>query len=305
MKHLIKRRKALSVHGPMSVGVNPMSLPIFVFGQARSGATLVQRLINSTNLALVSGEHLGMLKGIADSYTEFFEDEEAPAFCPDKTADRRHMERTVRRLRDPKGFASSNNGLTVSHVKNCYRSFVYSLCNPTGMNTRWGFKEIRYCAGKDFVVPMLHSLFPAARFVFMVRHPLGQVWSVLRVRRRKLPPQQAARLWLDQAACMLKYCRELPQNSVLARYEDIVSRDEKGARELFSWLGLPFTEIQRRILFRACKAGAKAENKKLPRPVSVAILRECYFPEGAALYNFEVRAAHGEANAGIHHDPGP
>jgi hypothetical protein len=140
---------------------------------------------------------------------------------------------------------------------------------------------------------MLHSLFPGARFVFVVRHPVAQVSSVLRVGWWKLSPPQAIHHWLDQAACMLQYCRNLPENSVLARYEDIISRDEKAVRELFSWLGLPFTGTQRRVLFRVGKVGASPKRQKLPEFLKAAILQGCYFPEGYALYNFQVGKADG------------
>jgi Sulfotransferase family len=259
------------------------SRPIFIFGQARSGTTLLQRLINSTNVALVYGEHLGILAGIAESYFEFFGHSELKRFCA-AIADPEYRARTLRDLRNPKFFCAGSNGFGADHVAGAYRSFLLTLINPFNAGPRWGFKEVRYCAGRDFVVPLLISLFPKSQFVFTIRAPFAQVGSVLTTGWWKYSPEEAANRWVEQARAMLQYCREFPKNSVLARYEDLVQPDERAIRELFSWLDLPYLKEQSSILLRLGKVGATPKPRRTLEELREAVLQRCAFPDALALY---------------------
>ena len=48
--------------------------PIFLLGTHRSGTTLLQRIVNSSEDALIWGEHGGFLSQIAEAYFLNFED---------------------------------------------------------------------------------------------------------------------------------------------------------------------------------------------------------------------------------------
>lgn len=260
--------------------------PIFLIGQPRSGTTLLQRLINSTGNALLCGEHLGLLRGVAQSYMEFFHHPRLRSLIRHQNLGVARAARAVQKLRDPRLFSALVNGLDMEYVLGVYRCFVRSVGNPCNVCTRWGFKEILYCTGRDFVVPMLRGLFPDAQFVFTVREPLKQVKSVVHAGWWHHTVEQAANLWVDQARAMLQYCHEMPKSAMLVRYEDLICRDELAVRELFGWLGLPFDGYQRRILFKVGKIGATPKRGKLPPAVQRTIVQRCLGPESRALYGY-------------------
>jgi hypothetical protein len=266
--------------------------PIFVFGQPLSGTPLLQKLINSTNVALLYGEHLGILRGIAESYFEFFRNDNVEKFCSTGNDSEIHS-LTLEALRNSNAASSLSNGFTAAQVDAAYKTFVHRLINPCGLRLRWGFVEIRYCAGKDFVVPFLHDLFPQAQFVFLTRHPVPQLAGVLQSRLGDYDPLQAASAWGDQVRCMFQYCRDFPDHAVLTRVEDITRADEFAILELFTWLKLPFSDKQREILRQARQSEMtparqkpvdEAASKAFMHVLSQAIAYGCNIPEGRALY---------------------
>jgi Sulfotransferase family len=262
---------------------NEDARPVFICGQPRSGTTLLQRLVNSTGVVVVHGEHLGVLKGIAESYFDFIQDSKFHEFCAPEE-DGGFKARTLDCLCEAASFPALVNGFTDASVVQSYRDFVYALINRCGIGSRWGFKEIRYCFGEDRVVPFLQSLFPAAQFVFTVRHPIRQVASVLNCRWWNYTPQEAADRWMQQVRYMLRYCREFPNNAVMARYDDLVAKDENTVRELFSLLDLPYRRKQREILFGMEKTGAAPQGRSLTRAFKLMIARRCGSPETRVLY---------------------
>ena len=270
-------------HIAKSQNGSPLFDPIFICSQPRSGSTLVQRLINSTQKAVIYGEHLGLLKGVADSYHNFCQNEQYGEFCTSKVDPQFHS-RTLKLLINPKLFPALVNGLSVEGVRRAHRIFVEKFVNSCKCRQRWGFKEVRYCDGRDFVMPFLLSLYPNAQFVFTVRNPIQAVSSVLHCKWWNRTPEQAAQFWLDQATCMSQYSRKFPDNCMLVRYEDVISNDGKAVRELFAWLKLPYLKRQSMILFHMEKTGATPPAKGLSKTLATDIARWCSLPEALQLY---------------------
>lgn len=95
--------------------------------------------------------------------------------------------------------------------------------------------------------PLIHRLFPDARFIFAVRHPCDVVLScfmqnflVTEAMASFLDIENAARAY-DRAMTFWMKCREIfPLNVHTVRYEDMVDDLEGEMRPLLDFLGLPW-----------------------------------------------------------------
>lgn len=221
-----------------------MESPIFIFGQARSGSTLVQRLINSTGEAVICGEHLKLLSGIAGSYYTFFDH---PAL---KTNPLFTSETPVEDLRRGEDFLACATNFTADTLADNYRTFVRNTVD-TYNHPRWGFKEIHYGLG-DRVFPFLHTLFPTALFVFLVRNPYDQLQS--KVSSVGWWPaegfERSVYMWMTQVRYYQQYA-STHDRTMLVRYEDFVQQPAP----VFDFLRLPWTQRQSDLL-NGNKAGA-------------------------------------------------
>lgn len=143
--------------------------PIFVLGAHRSGTTLVQRLLNSYDDIVIWGEHAGVLQDVARAYFRGVESENLFADVRDA------------RSSDPRtDWQAWMNGFDRTGWDGMYRDLLRDMFQPRGRTDvrHWGFKEIRYgTTADDRTVELLAQLFPAARFVFIVRHPLNALAS--------------------------------------------------------------------------------------------------------------------------------
>jgi hypothetical protein len=220
--------------------------PVFVLGHARSGTTLVQRVLNSYEDVLVWGEHAGVLRDVAAAWhraatsEQFFRDARPLAEV----------------LRDSDPTASWQAWMTWVQPESwttLVRSFVEGLFLPDGLPGKrvWGFKEVRYRGEPtDPTFALLRHLYPEALWVFVVRHPLEVMASQ---RRTPFGPRTLAELRENVAIWCARYdayraLGEQPDvRAVWVRYDDLVGPcDDLQAlvRELGRSLGPP----QRRVL---------------------------------------------------------
>ncbi len=258
--------------------------PIFIFGQARSGSTLLQRLINSTGHAVLTGEHLGLLDGIAASYRSVAIHPQRFELFKTTTDHEGFRQATLSHLLEPDRFIAITNGLTVESLQHVFRNFIKQIANPLKHNLRWGFKEIRYGTSHDTVLEMLLDLFPKSKFILLVRSPFHQVRSRLAVGWWGHDIDEAIATWKAQTLSFRAYSRTFPYATKILRYEDLVDAEWTGRSELFSWIGLMFTEVQRRLLFQCEKVGATEAAPPLPPEVHQRIQSECLGDELASLY---------------------
>jgi len=262
-----------------------MDRPIFVFAQPRSGSTLLQRLLNSLENVIIYGEHLGLLKGVADSYIGFLKDPKRREFCSDTVDVEAFRTETVNRLKDPLHFSAITNGLVGDEFDDTYRHFIKTLLHgaPASDTRRWGFKEIRYGVG-DVVFEMLLKLFPAASFVFLVRHPLHSLESIEGTGWWKTSFDENLQGWFAQASNYLNYHRQFPKHSFFVKYEDLTNPGTQTASELFKWLGYKFTSTQEHLLHNAGKIGAAKEKIVFSEDHRKKIFEVSRRPEVSALY---------------------
>ena len=83
-------------------------------------------------------------------------------------------------------------------------------------------------------------MFPEAKFVFPVRNPLDVAASIKR--RRSMSSAFVGTRWARTIRLAERRQREWPDNSMILRYEDIVSRPGEVLRRLFSFLDLRWDE---------------------------------------------------------------
>lgn len=102
--------------------------------------------------------------------------------------------------------------------------------------TRWGDKTPFHL----WHLPLLARVFPDAQFIGMARHPGATAHSTRR--RMRHPWDDSLRYWARDTVEMLAEGAALGERFVLCRYEDLVTRPEPVLRELFEWLGEPWSD---------------------------------------------------------------
>ena len=266
-----------------------MEQPIFIFGQARSGSTLVQRLINSYEDVIIYGEHLGLLTEIALSYHQFVKRSVSlSSFCERSTDRTSVAQHSLKRLKDPKDFSPNVNGLSLDHLQDAYRNFVRQLIHniPAAPQVRWGFKEIRYSGTEDTVFEMLQELFPASRMIFLIRHPVDQIASKEGIGWWKKESIEAkTQSWISQTASYVRYVRAHPEQAILVRYEDLIRADTGQAQKMLEFVGYELGKKQEAILFEMGKVGASREKPAFSPEVRAHIVAQCVAAGHGNLYN--------------------
>ena len=186
--------------------------PIFVVGAAGSGTTLMRLILDShDNLAIAQETGFARLL-LANEQIPFWEFGDQWYARIGLTADD-----LDRRLRDFYG------GLFADWAK------------QRGA-TRWGDKTPFHVWHLD----RLARVFPDAVFIGLVRHP-GAVAHSTR-RRMGHDWNRALWFWLRDHVELLTRAAALGDRMALVRYEDLVADPEPVLRELFDWLGEPWSQ---------------------------------------------------------------
>ena len=232
--HLREAVAALRLAGPdVPVPPGDADRPIFLLSAGwRSGSTLVQRLITSDPSVLMWGEPFGdhiPVHRLAQ-IVEPFDEHSAHLACS--------IERFEGRLSD-QWIANLNPG--VDALKAAHREFFVRLFGRPASErgfARWGCKWVRLTAGHACY---LRWLFPSARFVFLVRHPLhafrsykGRRWYFARPDHQVRTLPQFMRHWNATADSFVSHGDSV--GALLVRYEDVVGETEKTLRRLSAHL---------------------------------------------------------------------
>jgi hypothetical protein len=214
----------------------PTDTPLFILSAGwRSGSTLLQRLVNSTQRYFIWGEpyhRSDLVRRMAESLLPFGADWPPPEYIHSDVG-----------TGDPQDGWIANLYPTLPRLLDSHRAFLRELlAPPPGQAGReWGFKEVRLSA--DYAV-YLQLLFPRARFVFLVRDPRAayrsyrtratwfERWPTVQVRT----PNAYGRLWCRLAQSFTTHRDSL--DAVLLRYEDLVAGGEAVDR-LEQALGAP------------------------------------------------------------------
>ncbi len=208
--------------------------PLFVLSAGwRSGSSLLQRMLSSDGRSLVWGEPYGdwaPIPRLAATVASL-------ARTPGRT--RRHAFEAVRRASaapsDPTWLLRAhvaNLHPGVAHLRATHRRFVDDLLGAPARQRgfeRWGAKWVRLSAHHGLY---LRWLYPRARFVLLVRHPLDALrsyqgrapngWTIIEPRVRIGGPARFLAHWANIVESFLDLGDRL--GARLIRYEELIDR---------------------------------------------------------------------------------
>lgn len=232
--------------------------PLLLLGSARSGTTLLQRIMNSYDEVMIWGEHNGSLAELADSYFNLLDSESMGEFSYSQAKGNLVNLGTYK---NPEQWQAWNNWFERGDLKDIYRQFLASMFRSSwgdGLKY-WGFKEIRYGAD-DRVIDMFRSCFPGTKVLFLYRNPVNVIDSQLHAFHRtggrlkklrkllKLPKIAGMALeWRRLNRELLTYHRSCPDTVIIMKYEEMVS-DNKVLERALGSIGLQFGKDQRHVL---------------------------------------------------------
>lgn len=150
--------------------------PIFILGTGRCGSTYLQTKLCGASDIWIWGEHDGMLTGLL-SWSRVSRTSEPMSMYGFPYA-KSDPYTTMSQSGTLAAWLSPFDADDLVDVEREVCTSLFSRRLPAGKK-RWGFKEIRY--GKNSRVPeRLLELYPAARFIHVVRHPRKTVSSTIR-----------------------------------------------------------------------------------------------------------------------------
>jgi hypothetical protein len=220
--------------------------PIFVLGAARTGTTLLQRLLNSYDDVLVWGEHAGFVEHVARAFYRAWDD---PSFFKDVAP----LAEILAGSRPEETWQGWMTWTSREDWLRTFRGLLDALFVPAGLPGKrwWGFKEIRYMATRaDRTLEFLGALYPDALFAFIVRHPLNAIASVRRIPEGAHRLDELQRLcagWESRYRSYHAWHAADPSRSFWVVYEDLI-REEGDVRRLVAALGHEIGEPQRAVL---------------------------------------------------------
>ncbi len=186
--------------------------PIFVVGPAGSGTTLMRLILDShENIAIAQETGFARVL-LANEWVPFWE------FGGEWY-----------------GRLGLNQEQLERELGNFYGRLFAGFAAQRGA-TRWGDKTPFHV----WHLALLGRVFPDAVFIGMTRHP-GAVASSTR-RRMRHPWQRSVRFWVRDTIEMLHQGAALGERFVVCRYEDLLTSPEPVLRELFGWLGEPWSD---------------------------------------------------------------
>jgi hypothetical protein len=194
-----------------------MSQAVVITGMHRSGTSLVASLLQS------AGIHVGdsLMSGNAANPRGFFEDLDFYEFQEHLLHDR---------------------GQTYLHIKDDFTfeptpaetDRARQLLDDRSQRSLWGWKDPR----TSLFLPFWQQLLPDARFVFVYRHPIEVLLSL--VRRGEFDshpaPINGLRAWLIYNANIRRFCEQHRERCLLAHIESIVESPEHFSQILGSRL---------------------------------------------------------------------
>ncbi len=93
------------------------------------------------------------------------------------------------------------------------------------------------------LIPYLQRIFPQAKFVLLVRHPLAVLASICETfNRGRFRWFDYWLDWIEGHHCMAEAIRRQSDHCRLVRYEDVASNPLATVGSLYEWLGVPFDE---------------------------------------------------------------
>jgi len=189
---------------------NPSEVPVFILGMPRTGSTLTEQIIANHPMAESAGEMVTLNKifsGIATQITQ------KPAL--------------KQQLLSPETLEK--------HAQN--------YLNDLQLNRSHALKIIDKSPGNFIFIPLILKLFPNAKIIHTIRHPLDTCWSCYSQAFTELMWASDLK-WLANSyrfyrKTMHLWKKALPVNSILdVHYEQLVADPEQESRKIIAWCGL-------------------------------------------------------------------
>jgi hypothetical protein len=189
--------------------------PVFLLGLHRGGTTFVQRLLNCHRDLVVWGENAGILNDYASMFERL---RHAPIEKVDASGFAEFSQHATQ-------FIAWANPFSTKELLEVIAAQINTLYSRSGLISRWGIKEIRYC--KSTTLEFLKALYPEAKFLFLVRDPMAIYMSRLHVAWGDLPSNQQAcehaQAFLNEfggtVATMKQFCAANPRQAVMLEVE--------------------------------------------------------------------------------------
>lgn len=234
------------------------SQPIILLSPGRSGSTLLQRIVNTSEKVIIWGEHNGFLSQVAASYFNITCSQQMEKLYYSKL-DEIQPEIITNSYCDYDKNINWLNSFNKENNKTIYRNFIFSILNQniTVNEKRWGFKEIRYSIN-DQTVDMITDLFPDSKFIFSIRNPLDILTSMMldfttHNKKEEILEQKDDSMlfkilknFIDRVKVfydsLVRWDNNQQLNSITIKYEDLLSEKEQSIQKIFGFLDVPIPQ---------------------------------------------------------------
>lgn len=197
--------------------------PIFIFALPRSGSTLLQRLlINHSKISSISEPWI--LLPLLNLYNL---DKKGNSIYNDSFSSKAVYE-LINRL-------SNKENSYFEYLNNLVTSIYSNLSVPDSIY--FIDKTPRYY----HIIKDIHLIFPNAKFIFLTRHPLGVINSVMKTWfYGTFPKTQDHSFDIDHGfQALFRGYELLKDRSILVRYEDLINNSGVELNKIFDYLNLP------------------------------------------------------------------
>lgn len=218
--------------------------PIFIFGQPRSGTTMLLRVLNASQGVRVYGEHGGAGHYLGLIHRALCEDHVEPYMAD-------IGERVADELLTSGEWCNNVGAVQTTRVRELLKQFVEALGNPFNKPGRWGFKEVHFCTME--IIKLIIECYPLAKIVFTTRHPVDCFVSAKRLGWTD-DAKELAFFWTMRQESFERAVREYPNNCRLYKYENLVWPIVK---DILTWLEIPVTDAHE--IVHSTKVGCAPE----------------------------------------------
>ncbi len=230
------KEKAKSILVSIKTHVPNPESPLFMYGMARSGTTLLQRILNAHSDITIWGENRDIMHHLTKIYYTLYEEQNLTL----KKKPLNNLKEATAQLKNPSVWQAWTNWFGDDHIKRSCRTFIESLFNPL-KKKYWGYKEVRFGDRDRKTFEFLISLYPQAKFVFLVRNPKAVIESYRRS-FKMAEVQRSTKLlsedWKEVNNCMLEFSLLYPNNTFIIEYEDLIDPQKNVLKALYKFLSI-------------------------------------------------------------------